>query len=571
MELSGKQRLAIHQGLLDAFPSLFDLERLMQFSMDVQLNHIVTTTGNLREVVFQLQVWAESQGRLPELLAQATAFNPGNTVLREAVEAIVVPEPSRAKTLRAAGGRQAKAKGRSQPHAAESAGGGPPLGKRSYRFGNSTLSLEFGDITTSSAQALVSSDDYYVSMSGGVSQAILRAGGPSIALEATKAAPARLGDVIVTTAGRLPARHIFHAITIGPARDTADAAEVLAKVVPRCFMLVEALRLHSIAFPAIGSGKAGFPLEEVAAEMAELIATKLEQQSRALDVTIYLKDSFNRLNALDYISFYEQFASQAPRIAAVEAVESPVQADDDANAEPVVATTEQDVQRQRAHQLYALLAQVRGRRFRLEQILVEQSGTGAGEKAKIDEQLVQNQELERRFLEELDELTRPGAAPPPTTSGMKRTIFVSSTYSDLQPYRAALNEQIAKLGMKIKAADMAGADSSPAATAIVDDVRQADIFVGIVGFNYGAIDGATGLSTLELEFNAARAAGKPMLLYALDENTPLAWTDIEHSARGKTKLDAFRARIKAEHRVTTFTNAEDLARKIVDGLASLGR
>jgi hypothetical protein len=185
--------------------------------------------------------------------------------------------------------------------------------------------------------------------------------------------------------------------------------------------------------------------------------------------------------------------------------------------------------------------------------------------------VAQNQELERRFLEELNELTRPGAAPAPTTSGMKRTIFVSSTYGDLQPYRAALNEQIARLGMTIKAADMAGTDSSPAAAAIVDDVRSADIFVGIVGFNYGAIDGATGMSMLELEFNAARAAGKPMLLYALDENTPLAWTDIEHSARGKTRLDAFRARIKTEHIVTTFTNVEDLARKIVDGLASLGR
>ena len=60
--------------------------------------------------------------------------------------------------------------------------------KRTYQFGQSTLTLEFGDITTSTAPALVSSDDYYLSMGGGVSRAILRAGGQSIALEAAKAA-----------------------------------------------------------------------------------------------------------------------------------------------------------------------------------------------------------------------------------------------------------------------------------------------------------------------------------------------------------------------------------------------
>jgi hypothetical protein len=54
---------------------------------------------------------------------------------------------------------------------------------RTYKFGESQLTLTFGDITTSEAQVLVSSDDCYLTMSGGVSAAIRRAGGTAIALD----------------------------------------------------------------------------------------------------------------------------------------------------------------------------------------------------------------------------------------------------------------------------------------------------------------------------------------------------------------------------------------------------
>ena len=40
---------------------------------------------------------------------------------------------------------------------------------RVYKFGDSQLTLAFGDITTSEAKVLVSSDDSYLTMSGGVS------------------------------------------------------------------------------------------------------------------------------------------------------------------------------------------------------------------------------------------------------------------------------------------------------------------------------------------------------------------------------------------------------------------
>jgi len=47
---------------------------------------------------------------------------------------------------------------------------------RVYYFGASRLVIRFGDITTSTADVIVSSDDNYLTMGGGVSSALLRAG-----------------------------------------------------------------------------------------------------------------------------------------------------------------------------------------------------------------------------------------------------------------------------------------------------------------------------------------------------------------------------------------------------------
>jgi hypothetical protein len=152
------------------------------------------------------------------------------------------------------------------------------------------------------------------------------------------------------------------------------------------------------------------------------------------------------------------------------------------------------------------------------------------------------------------------------------TVFLSSTFSDLQRHRTAVKDQITKHGLLFKGMELFGADPEKTpADLIVDEVRRADAFVGIVGARYGFIDGASGLSMTELEFNAARAAGKPMLLYVMDEEAPVPFKDIEQSAEGKTKLDVLRARIMREHVVAKFITPEDLAAKVfadLDKLAS---
>ena len=70
--------------------------------------------------------------------------------------------------------------------------------EKAYQFGKSRLIIKFGDITSAMTDVIVSSDDAYLSMGGGVSASILRAGGDAIARDARKNVPCQMGDVVVT-------------------------------------------------------------------------------------------------------------------------------------------------------------------------------------------------------------------------------------------------------------------------------------------------------------------------------------------------------------------------------------
>jgi O-acetyl-ADP-ribose deacetylase (regulator of RNase III) len=201
--------------------------------------------------------------------------------------------------------------------------------RRQYQFGQSVLTLEFGDITTSDAQVLVSSDDGYLTMGGGVSAAILEAGGNAIALDAAKKVPRALGNVVVTTAGSLPAFFIFHAVTIDPRNPVQQKyANVVDQATRKCLQLLDALDVSSIAFPAIGAGVARFGYENVAVQMAEVIADNLLKRDRPIQVTIYLFDRWLE-KPFDFISFFEQFAFRVPPIAARQIVTASAGSDSD--------------------------------------------------------------------------------------------------------------------------------------------------------------------------------------------------------------------------------------------------
>lgn len=180
---------------------------------------------------------------------------------------------------------------------------------RQYKFNESTLTVEFGNILNSHADVIVSSDDCYISMGGGVSQAILCAGGEGIIKDARKFCLVSLGDVVVTSAGNLKyQKYVFHCITIDRKRRMQILSEqvteedilnyILQHAVDKCFQLMQAMEISSIAFPAIGAGVARIPIQKVIEQMSIAIARNLSNTNKKLNIELYLYDIYNLYSIL---------------------------------------------------------------------------------------------------------------------------------------------------------------------------------------------------------------------------------------------------------------------------------
>jgi len=118
-----------------------------------------------------------------------------------------------------------------------------------------------GDITNLVTDVIVSSDDTYLKMKGALRRRIQEVGGDEIYREARNLVPLSLGNVAVTTAGKLQAKKIFHGVVIGWRSELLPSQEVIQQVVHTCIERANQYGFQSIAFPLLATGSAGFPIE----------------------------------------------------------------------------------------------------------------------------------------------------------------------------------------------------------------------------------------------------------------------------------------------------------------------
>lgn len=183
------------------------------------------------------------------------------------------------------------------------------------RIKNCEIKIVQGDITHLKVDAIVNAANNKLVMGGGVAGAIRKEGGRAIEDEAVKKGPIAIGEAVATGAGSLPAKYVIHAATMGMDFST-DENKIRASC-KSSLKAAEALKINSIAFPALGCGVGGFPLLAAAKIMAQEVLRHLKDNDSALKEIIfcmYDQEAFDVFNkgVFSYLDYIINKLSQGP-------------------------------------------------------------------------------------------------------------------------------------------------------------------------------------------------------------------------------------------------------------------
>lgn len=150
--------------------------------------------------------------------------------------------------------------------------------------------IEQGDITEMDVDAIVNAANNDLLLGAGVAGAIARKGGPAIQQECSAIGTIPVGYAAITSGGKLKARHVIHAASmgLGGIRTTAKS---LKTSTAHSLRLAAERKLKTIAFPAVGTGVSGFPMEECAEIMMGEAAAHLSSTTSLKKIYFVLFDS----------------------------------------------------------------------------------------------------------------------------------------------------------------------------------------------------------------------------------------------------------------------------------------
>jgi O-acetyl-ADP-ribose deacetylase len=161
------------------------------------------------------------------------------------------------------------------------------------------IEIRQGDITEQpDVDAIVNAANTDLQLGAGVAGAILRKGGDIIDREGQSQAPIKLGEAAVTTAGKLSNKYVIHAAAMGyraedravpkkPGTGSSDA--IIRDATRNSLRRADEFQLRSIAFPALATGVARFPVEECARVMiAAVRAYAAEQTTSSVELVVFV-------------------------------------------------------------------------------------------------------------------------------------------------------------------------------------------------------------------------------------------------------------------------------------------
>ncbi|WP_414703837.1 O-acetyl-ADP-ribose deacetylase [Povalibacter sp.] len=168
--------------------------------------------------------------------------------------------------------------------------------------------VQTGDITALAVDVIVNAANSALLGGGGVDGAIHRAGGGAILDACREIRRTRYphglpsGEVVMTTAGKLPSQFVIH--TVGPIWGR-DRPELLAACYRKSLVLADASDLRTIAFPAISTGVYGYPKIAAAQVVSRTLAATLPEMRSLRTVLLVF---FSQADA-DLFAQHQEFSA----------------------------------------------------------------------------------------------------------------------------------------------------------------------------------------------------------------------------------------------------------------------
>lgn len=169
------------------------------------------------------------------------------------------------------------------------------------KVGKTAIKLQHGDLTALPVDAFVFYAREDLELGSGYGTAIQSRGGPSIKKELETIGRIKMGEAVVTGAGDMNAKHIVHAC--GPKFQEHDLEKKLRQCMLSSLTAADKAGVKTLAFPPMGTGFYGVPLDLSANVMLDCIKSFVTNPTSLEEVIICVIDY------RDYVPFRKKMES----------------------------------------------------------------------------------------------------------------------------------------------------------------------------------------------------------------------------------------------------------------------
>ncbi|MCI0412451.1 DUF4062 domain-containing protein [bacterium] len=149
------------------------------------------------------------------------------------------------------------------------------------------------------------------------------------------------------------------------------------------------------------------------------------------------------------------------------------------------------------------------------------------------------------------------------------TVFVSSSWADLEVHRRAVLQALAQLKKHVEAMEYFGASSDSPLETCLKAIEKSTVYIGMIGTRYGSAATKDGISYTHAEYLHAKALSKKILVYMMDEERHPVLPKYVDTGEAAVRLMNFKQELTASHVCKVFVSADNLAGQVAIDLIRL--